>query len=51
MFKMNAFWEKVFFIGTFITQGSSFLNQVSYGLLHSKHNNYNSFFESANCGL
>ncbi len=40
MFKMNAFWEKTFFIATFIAQGSSFLNPVAYGLLHRKHHEH-----------
>ncbi len=40
MFKMSPFWEKIFFIATFITQGSSFLNPSSYGLLHRKHHEH-----------
>ena len=40
MFKMNTFWEKAFFIATFIAQGSSFLNPVAYGLLHRKHHEH-----------
>ena len=37
MFKMNAFWEKFFFLLTLISQGSSFLNPAAYGVMHRAH--------------
>lgn len=37
MFKMNRFWERFFYIFTFITQGSSYLSPFSYGVLHRLH--------------
>jgi stearoyl-CoA desaturase (delta-9 desaturase) len=37
MFEMNKFWEKVFFLGTFLTQGTSFLNPAAYSILHQTH--------------
>lgn len=40
MYKMNAFWEKIFFLFTFLIQGSSFLNPAAYGLMHRKHHAY-----------
>ena len=40
MFKMNLFWERCFFILTFISQGSSFLNPSAYGIMHRKHHAY-----------
>ena len=40
MFRMNIFWEKTFFLATFLIQGSSFLNPVAYGLMHRKHHKY-----------
>ncbi|MFK7899593.1 MAG: acyl-CoA desaturase [Cyclobacteriaceae bacterium] len=40
MFTMNKFWEKVFYIFTFICQGSSFLSPYAYGLLHRMHHAY-----------
>jgi len=40
MFRMSKFWEKVFFIFSFITQGSSYLSPSSYGILHRMHHAY-----------
>jgi stearoyl-CoA desaturase (delta-9 desaturase) len=37
MFSMNSFWEKVFFIGTWIAQGTSYLNPFAYGYMHRLH--------------
>jgi stearoyl-CoA desaturase (delta-9 desaturase) len=37
MFTMSRFWEKVFFIGSFIFQGSSYLSPYAYGILHRMH--------------
>ena len=40
MFKMNKFWEKVFFFFTFIFQGSSFLNPAAYAIMHRRHHSF-----------
>jgi stearoyl-CoA desaturase (delta-9 desaturase) len=40
MFTMSKGWEKFFYIVTFITQGSSFLNPRAYGILHRMHHTY-----------
>jgi stearoyl-CoA desaturase (Delta-9 desaturase) len=40
MFTMNKFWEKVFYILTYITQGSSFLSPKAYGIMHRLHHAY-----------
>lgn len=40
MFTMSKFWEKVFFVGSYVTQGSSFLSPYAYGLLHRMHHAY-----------
>lgn len=37
MFKMNPFWEKTFYIMTYISQGSSFLNPRAYAIMHRMH--------------
>jgi stearoyl-CoA desaturase (delta-9 desaturase) len=37
MFKMDKKWEKVFFILTYIFQGSSFLNPRAYAIMHRMH--------------
>ena len=37
MFKMSPFWEKVFYVCTFIAQGSSFLSPYAYGVMHRLH--------------
>ncbi len=37
MFTMSKFWERFFFVFTFITQGSSYLSGYAYGLLHRLH--------------
>ena len=37
MFDMSKSWEKVFFILSFITQGSSYLSPYTYGILHRMH--------------
>lgn len=39
-FTMNKFWEKFFYIFTFITQGSSFLSPYAYGVMHRMHHVY-----------
>lgn len=40
MFKMNRFWEKVFYFFTFFCQGSSFLNPRAYAIMHRMHHAY-----------
>jgi stearoyl-CoA desaturase (delta-9 desaturase) len=40
MFKMNPFWEKIFYFFTFICQGSSFLNPRAYAIMHRMHHAY-----------
>lgn len=40
MFLMTPFWEKFFFIFTWITQGSSYLNPRAYAIMHRMHHAY-----------
>ena len=40
MFTMNRFWERFFYLLTFVTQGSSFLNPRAYAILHRMHHAY-----------
>ncbi len=37
MFTMSKFWEKVFYVLTWIFQGSSFLSPYGYGVMHRLH--------------
>ncbi len=37
MFRMSPFWEKFFYLFTFVTQGSSYLSPYAYGVLHRLH--------------
>ena len=37
MFHMNPFWEKFFYLFTFLAQGSSFLHPKAYAQLHLDH--------------
>ncbi len=37
MFTMSKRWEKVFYIGTFLCQGSSYLSPYAYGVMHRLH--------------
>jgi stearoyl-CoA desaturase (Delta-9 desaturase) len=39
-FTMSRFWERVFFIFTYITQGSSYLSPRAYGIMHRLHHAY-----------
>jgi stearoyl-CoA desaturase (delta-9 desaturase) len=34
---MNKFWEKIFYVLTYIFQGSSFLNPRAYAIMHRMH--------------
>ncbi|MGB0839879.1 MAG: acyl-CoA desaturase [Chitinophagales bacterium] len=40
MFTMSPFWEKFFFLFTYIAQGSSYLSPRSYAILHRMHHAY-----------
>ncbi|MCS6823531.1 MAG: acyl-CoA desaturase [Cytophagaceae bacterium] len=40
MFTMSPFWEKFFYVLTFLFQGSSFLSPTAYGILHRMHHAY-----------
>jgi stearoyl-CoA desaturase (Delta-9 desaturase) len=40
MFTMNKGWEKFFYIFSWITQGSSYLNPRAYAILHRMHHAY-----------
>lgn len=40
MFKMSHFWEKFFYLATFLAQGSSFLNPRAYAIMHRMHHAY-----------
>ena len=37
MFTMNKFWERFFYIFTWVCQGSSYLSPRAYGILHRMH--------------
>ncbi len=37
MFTMSKGWERMFFIGCFLTQGSSYISAYAYGLMHRLH--------------
>lgn len=40
MFTMNKFWEIFFYLFSWITQGSSYLNPRAYAILHRMHHAY-----------
>jgi stearoyl-CoA desaturase (delta-9 desaturase) len=40
MFTMSKGWEKFFYVFSWITQGSSYLNPRAYAILHSMHHAY-----------
>jgi stearoyl-CoA desaturase (delta-9 desaturase) len=39
-FTMNRFWEKTFFIFTYLTQGSSYMSPRAYAIMHRMHHAY-----------
>lgn len=39
-FKMSRSWEKVFYIFTYITQGSSYMSPRAYAIMHRMHHAY-----------
>ena len=40
MFSTSRLWERVFYLGTFISQGASFLNPRAYAIMHRMHHAY-----------
>jgi stearoyl-CoA desaturase (Delta-9 desaturase) len=40
MFTMSVFWERFFYVLTFIFQGSSYLSPRAYGIMHRLHHAY-----------
>src|SRR6187399_1139253 len=40
MFSMSKGWERFFYMFTWITQGSSFLNPRAYAIMHRMHHAY-----------
>lgn len=40
MFTMNKAWEKVFYVMSFVFQGSSYLSPRAYGVMHRMHHAY-----------
>ncbi len=40
MFVMSAFWEKFFYLLTYVSQGPSFLHPRAYAILHRMHHAY-----------
>jgi stearoyl-CoA desaturase (Delta-9 desaturase) len=40
MYTMNPFWERFFFLLTYLAQGSSYLSPRAYALLHRMHHAY-----------
>src|SRR5579859_6300015 len=39
-FRMNSRWERVFFILTYVTQGSSYMSPRAYAIMHRMHHAY-----------
>lgn len=39
-FTMNKFWERIFYIFAYITQGSSYMSARSYAIMHRMHHAY-----------
>lgn len=39
-FQMNKFWERVFYIFAYITQGSSYMSPRAYAIMHRMHHAY-----------
>lgn len=40
MFSMSKFWERTFFVLTFVCQGSSYLSARAYAIMHRMHHAY-----------
>lgn len=45
MFTMSRFWERFFYVVTFILQGSSYLNPRAYAIMHRMHHAYSDTHE------
>lgn len=39
-FKMSRFWERVFYVFTYVTQGSSYMSPRAYAIMHRMHHAY-----------
>jgi len=39
-FKMNRFWERFFFLFSYVTQGSSYMSPRAYAIMHRMHHAY-----------
>lgn len=39
-FSMSRAWEKFFYIGSFLSQGSSYISPFTYGIMHRMHHAY-----------
>lgn len=39
-FMMSSFWEKIFFVFTYIAQGSSYMSPRTYAIMHRMHHAY-----------
>jgi stearoyl-CoA desaturase (delta-9 desaturase) len=39
-FKMSKFWERIFYLFTYVTQGSSYLSPRAYAIMHRMHHAY-----------
>lgn len=40
MFMMSKAWEKVFYLGCYLTQGSSYISANTYGIMHRLHHSH-----------
>jgi stearoyl-CoA desaturase (Delta-9 desaturase) len=40
MFRLNIFWERFFYLLTFLAQGPSFLNPRTYAVMHNQHHKF-----------
>jgi len=40
MFTMSPFWERLFYLATFIVQGASFINPRAYAIMHRDHHTH-----------
>ncbi len=40
MFTMNRFWERIFYVMSWVFQGSSYLSPKAYGIMHRMHHAY-----------
>jgi stearoyl-CoA desaturase (delta-9 desaturase) len=40
MFKLSVFWERAFYLLTYLAQGVSFLHPRGYAIMHIKHHQH-----------